>query len=163
MSEIIRLYHGSNVAVREPKIIKSDRKLDFGTGFYLTTSYKQAERWAELTTARRRRGKEIITVFEFNEEVLQKLNVLIFKYADVEWLKYAANNRRNENAEDDYDIVAGPVANDKTAPVIAAFFAGIYDEEETIKRLLPQKLRDQYAFKTVKALKCLTLREVITK
>ena len=37
---------------------------------------------------------------------------------------------------------------DRTAPVPAAYFAEIYDEAETIKRLLPQKLKDQYAFKT---------------
>ena len=40
----MKLYHGSNVAVKQPKIIVSDRRLDFGTGFYLTTSYKQAEK-----------------------------------------------------------------------------------------------------------------------
>ena len=159
----IKLYHGSNVAVREPRIIASDRKLDFGTGFYLTTSYEQAERWAKLTTARRKKGEETITVFYFDETKLAKLNVLIFESANTDWLKYASNNRNNDNAADDYDIVIGPVANDRTAPVLAAYFAGIYDEEETIKRLLPQKLKDQYAFKTVNALCCLDLCEVIVK
>ena len=50
----MKLYHGSNVEVREPKIIESDRKLDFGHGFYLTSSYEQAERWAVLTCRRRK-------------------------------------------------------------------------------------------------------------
>ena len=36
------LYHGSNIEVKEPKIIKSKRLLDFGTGFYLTSDYEQA-------------------------------------------------------------------------------------------------------------------------
>ena len=157
----MKLYHGSNVAVKEPKIIVSDRKLDFGTGFYLTTSYEQAVRWAELTTERRKIGRKTITVFEFDENSMNKLNVLIFYKADEDWLKYAANNRRKENAADDYDIVAGPVANDRTAPVIAAYFSGIYDEAETIKRLLPQRLKDQYAFKTTNALNYLTFCEVI--
>lgn len=40
----MKLYHGNNVEVKEPKIIQSDRRLDFGTGFYMTTSYEQAER-----------------------------------------------------------------------------------------------------------------------
>lgn len=39
----MKLYHGSNVEIKNPKILESDRKLDFGTGFYLTTSYEQAE------------------------------------------------------------------------------------------------------------------------
>lgn len=157
----MKLYHGSNVEVKEPKIIQSDRRLDFGTGFYLTTSYEQAERWAELTTARRGTGQKTITVFEFDESLNNNLNVLFFEQPDKDWLKYAANNRNNENASDNYDIVIGPVANDRTAPVITAYFAGIYDEEETIKRLLPQKLKDQYAFKTSLALDCLNLCEVI--
>lgn len=157
----MKLYHGSNVAVKNPRIIVSDRKLDFGTGFYLTSDYEQAKRWAELTTARRKNGKETITVFEFDKAVLEKLNALIFEEANADWLRYAANNRNNENAADNYDIVVGPVANDRTAPVIAAYFSGIYDEAETIKRLLPQKLKDQYAFKTTNALNYLELCEVI--
>ena len=37
------LYHGSNVEVREPKIIVSNRTLDFGAGFYTTSNKEQAE------------------------------------------------------------------------------------------------------------------------
>lgn len=66
----MKLYHGSNVPVTIPRIIVSDRKLDFGTGFYITSSYGQAERWAELTTARRKIGKETISVYEFDESAL---------------------------------------------------------------------------------------------
>ena len=157
------LYHGSNIEVISPQILASDRKLDFGTGFYLTTSYAQAKRWTQLTTARRKCGKETTTVFEFTESAFEHLNVLCFEEPNADWLKYAANNRINESAFDDHDLVIGPVANDKTAPVIAAYFAGLYDEEETIKRLLPQKLKDQYAFKTAATLEYLTLCEVIQK
>lgn len=32
----MKLYHGSSVVVEKPKILLSDRRLDFGTGFYLT-------------------------------------------------------------------------------------------------------------------------------
>lgn len=32
----MKLYHGSNIVVEKPKIFQSDRRLDFGTGFYLT-------------------------------------------------------------------------------------------------------------------------------
>lgn len=49
----MKLYHGSNVVVKNPQILLSDRRLDFGTGFYLTSSFEQSERWAQLTTARR--------------------------------------------------------------------------------------------------------------
>lgn len=157
----MKLYHGSNIAVTQPKILKSDRKLDFGTGFYLTSSYEQAERWARLTTKRRAEGKQTVTVYEYDEENIFNLNILRFKNASVQWLKFVSGNRNIQNFRDDSDIVIGPVANDRTMPVIRLYFAGIYDEEETIKRLLPQKLRDQYVFKTEKSLRTLRVSEVI--
>ena len=41
------LYHGSTVPVEKPEIRISESFLDFGTGFYTTTSLQQAERWAK--------------------------------------------------------------------------------------------------------------------
>ena len=38
----MKLYHGNNVEVKNPKIINSNRALDFGKGFYLTTSLEKA-------------------------------------------------------------------------------------------------------------------------
>lgn len=45
-----------------------------------------------------------------------------------------------------------PVANYSTLPVIDDYMDGKYDKEEAVKRLLPQKLTDQYAFLTEKAI-----------
>lgn len=42
------LYHGSNVKVEQPKIIVSNRTLDFGAGFYITSDENQAMKWAKL-------------------------------------------------------------------------------------------------------------------
>lgn len=157
----MKLYHGSNVEVVKPKILQSDRKLDFGTGFYLTSSYEQAERWAELTSKRRGEGKKIITVFDFDEDMMYSLAILKFDAPSAEWLKYVSNNRNKNSFSDDFDIVIGPVANDRTMPVIKLYFSGIYNEEETIRRLMPQKLKDQFVFKTENALKSLIMSEVI--
>ena len=46
------LYHGSTVPVEKPEIRISESFLDFGTGFYTTTSLQQAERWARIKTRR---------------------------------------------------------------------------------------------------------------
>ncbi len=61
----------------------------------------------------------------------------------------------------EWDLVIGPVANDQTASVIDLYVDGIFDENDAIKRLLPQKLKDQYTFKTEKALAQLHFTEVI--
>lgn len=149
----MKLYHGSNVVVQNPQIIKSDRRLDFGTGFYLTSDFSQAERWAELTKMRRNNGKPTVSIFELNENALKSLKVLHFQKVDKAWLEYVTANRKNISIQnDDYDVVIGPVANDKTMPVISLYFSGIYDIDETIKRLIPQKLSDQFTFRTEKSL-----------
>ena len=155
------LYHGSNIQVSNPQILKSDRRLDFGKGFYLTSSFEQASRWAELTVKRRGTGKEAVSVFEFDDTFVSDLKILRFTQAQKEWLDYVTLNRKNQVIpNDDYDIVIGPVANDRTMPVISLYFSGIYDIEETIKRLMPQKLCDQYTFRTEKAIKKLKFVEV---
>ena len=157
----MKLYHGSNVAVKDPRILQSDRRLDFGTGFYLTSSYDQAERWAFLTMKRRGAGTPVITVYNFNENTLSSLNVIRFDKPTAEWLKFVSKNRNEKDFVDQSDLVIGPVANDRTMPVIKLYLSGIYDEAETVKRLLPQKLKDQFAFKSDKALQALSLSEVI--
>ena len=58
-----------------------------------------------------------------------------------------------------FDLVIGPVANDSTLPVIDDYIDGRYTKKEAVERLLPQKLTDQYAFLTVKALSALEFRE----
>ena len=39
----MKIYHGSLETVEHPKILQPNRKLDYGEGFYTTTSEKQAE------------------------------------------------------------------------------------------------------------------------
>ena len=156
------LYHGSNLEVKEPKIIKSKRLLDFGTGFYLTTDYEQAKKWALRTTSRREEGTPSITVFSFDENELDKLDVLTFEGANKEWLRYISANRTDKTAEDSYDIVIGPVANDQAIRTVNNYLKGYFDEEIAIQLLLPQNLKEQVVFKTKKALDMLKYNEVKT-
>lgn len=154
------LYHGSNVTVKEPKIIKSKRLLDFGTGFYLTSDFEQAKKWAMRTTKRREVGVPTISVFDFEENKLQEMTVLFFDSANIEWLKYISLNRTDKTAQDTYDIVVGPVANDQAIRTVNNYLKGYFSEEIAIQLLLPQKLKDQYIFKTEKALSKLKFKEV---
>ena len=47
------LYHGSTDLVDKPEIRENDVYLDFGVGFYTTTSFEQAERWAKIKMRRK--------------------------------------------------------------------------------------------------------------
>ncbi|MBQ9042179.1 MAG: DUF3990 domain-containing protein [Eggerthellaceae bacterium] len=159
MSAVI-LYHGSNVEVKEPKVLASNRALDFGAGFYTTSSEGQAKRWATLQARRRRTGKPIVSGYEFNlEEASQVLSIHRFKEADADWLEFVSANRRGSYGGPPHDVVIGPVANDNTMPVINDFMAGVIDEETALILLKPQKLVDQYAFLTDSALRHLTFLE----
>ncbi len=158
---IEKLYHGSNLTVEQPKLLKGQRALDFGSGFYLTSSQQQAAKWARTVTRRNGKGTPAVSVFEFDKNSLAKLRVLIFETANGDWLDYVVKNRRGEGTSDDYDIVIGPVANDSTLPVIDDYMAGVYTKEEAAKRLLPQNLTDQYAFKSITALAIIQFKEVI--
>lgn len=157
----MKLYHGSNVIVKKPKIIESDRALDFGTGFYLTTDFEQAKKWAILTAERRKSGKALISVFEILEQDMKKLSILTFNSANKEWLEFVAKNRKNQIIEEINDIIIGPVANDNTMPVITLYLRGDYNADDAIKRLLTQKLKDQVVFKNEKSLKYLNFEEVV--
>ena len=155
------LYHGSNVEVCEPKLLKNQRELDFGKGFYTTSDLEQASRWAKRTAARLKQSRGAVTVYCIDDDQLNLLSVLSFDEPNEEWLRFVAANRKGTKESDDYDVIFGPVANDQTMPVIDLYLDGMYDEAEAIKRLLPQKLKDQYTFKTEKALNLLNFREVI--
>ncbi len=157
----MKLYHGSNIAVPNPEILEADRKLDFGDGFYLTSSLEQAERWARKTAGRRGNGKPVISVYEFEDAA--DLKIRRFEKANRQWLLFVAAHRDGTAPGDNCDIIIGPVANDQTMPVLKLFFARIYTVSETIRRLLPQTLKDQYTFKTRKALSRLTFVEAIEK
>ncbi len=156
------LYHGSNVEVKEPRLLKIQRKLDFGRGFYTTSDKEQAIRWAKRTARRFHQDCGYVSVYEVDDEALSKLRILRFEKPDEKWLRFVANNRTGQTVPEDWDIIAGPVANDQTAPVIDLFLDGMYDEDEAIKRLLPQKLKDQYTFKTEAAIALLICKEIIS-
>lgn len=130
------LYHGSNVAVYKPRLFKADRRADFGTGFYLTSSLEQASRWARLVAKRRGKGPPLVSILDYDEECAESLRILRFEGATIEWLRFVGANRRGESVEP-YDVVIGPVANDRTMPTLRLYFSGDYTEEEAIKRLLP--------------------------
>ena len=50
----MKIYHGSIDKVEAPEIRESNRTLDYGQGFYTTTSYKQAEDWVKRRMGERK-------------------------------------------------------------------------------------------------------------
>lgn len=168
--EGIRLYHGSYCEVQTPDLSQCRSGKDFGVGFYLTTSKEQAISFTRTTIIRAEQDGRIPTgnnsgyvsefIFNLNNS---SLDILTFESADRDWLHCVAAYRKGRSlsteAWDAYDIVIGKIANDKTNLVITVYLDGAYGEVGSgsadniaISLLEPKKLKDQYCFRTQKAL-----------
>ena len=155
------LYHGSTMAVRKPIVSRGRGKTDFGKGFYTTTSREQAEKWAQIK--RDRMGDEahaIVSVFELDDAVLNNpaYHTRHFYGATAEWLDFVVGNRRGE-VHHNFDLIMGPVANDKLYATITLYENGILDANAAIEQLNTHQLFDQLSFHTTKACKLLSFVE----
>ena len=147
------IYHGSTVLMEKPEILVTNTFLDFGAGFYTTTSYDQAERWARIKMRRENKDTGYVAVYEFDYEAAQKnTNIRRFDSADLEWLLFVVNNRRGIPYAEPIDMHIGPVADDNVYQSIRFFETGILNAQETVKRLKTEVLQDQWTFHTAKML-----------
>ena len=154
------LYHGSTALVEKPEIHKGDVYLDFGIGFYTTTSYEQAERWAKIKMRRKNTDIGYVSIYEFDLEKAEKeLYIRRFESADETWLTFVADNRRGQSVADHADMHIGPVADDNVYQTIRLFETGAYDAEYTVKKLKTEVLHDQWTLHTDKILAYLTFIE----
>jgi len=143
------IYHGSDIAVNEPKILSANRFLDFGEGFYTTSSYEQADRWAQIVAKNRKSEHCIISVYDFNmDKAVKDLKIIKFDNPTPEWLRFVITCRNGRESGYDYDMVMGPVANDNVYASIRLFETGILSEDETIIRLKVEKIYNQILFHT---------------
>lgn len=156
---MVRLYHGSTVAVRKPSLRPGRPNADFGKGFYTTSNYDQAERWAHIKQEREESSRAVVSVFEFDETLLDNadLNIRKFNGADEAWLYFVADCRKSRPHE--YDLVQGPVANDKVFTTVNLFESGVLSAEAAILQLKAYKTYDQLSFHTERVIKALTFVE----
>ena len=146
------LYHGSNIAINSIDLSKSRPNKDFGKAFYLSKERQQAEEMAAFTVDRFG-GSPIVTAFEFDEATLndKHLNVKIFDGYSREWAEFIFDNRDSDSDDNihDFDIVYGPIANDKVGRQMFNYREGYIDIEEFMRRLNYMKgITFQYAFCT---------------
>ena len=146
------LYHGSNVIVDQPKLIRQNRYLDFGFGFYTTTNREQAVNFAQKVTDRRKMGEATLNIYSENEAVaFQECKVLQFDSPDEAWLDFVAANRQGTYQGEKYDLIYGAVANDDVYRTIALYMTGVLDKEQTLSSLKIRKLFNQLVFTTEKS------------
>jgi hypothetical protein len=94
------------------------------------------------------------------------LNVKTFENADDSWLDFVLANRKDVDYEHKFDVVFGPVANDRVYFCLNMLEDGLADRETVIKKLKTYVLADQILFHTPKSLlflEYMTTEEVLCK
>jgi len=158
----MKVFHGSYTKINEIDLSKCEIGKDFGQGFYVTKIKEQAEFWAE------RKGlynktEGVVTEFEFNENAFQyfRLKTLRFGGYDENWLDFVAMNRNTALSQPthDYDIVEGPIADDKIATRIITYLKGKISKQQFLEELKFVKETHQICFCTGRSLQMLSCIE----
>ena len=152
------LYHGTNKAFDTIDLTKSKPNKDFGQGFYLSREYSQAMEMAKTKFDQIKTGFPTVLTYEVDEQQMNQLKVLRFDAYTCEWAQFILMNRRNDtnNPMHDYDIVYGPIANDKVGVQLWKFENQMIDLETFTRNLHRMEgITFQYFFGTERAIKLL--------
>jgi len=155
----MQVFHGSYIEIESVDLSKCQANKDFGRGFYVTKFRNQAEEWAEII------GKVngtvgVVTEFTFYERAFteESLQVLRFSEYNDEWFDFIILNRNLESTEQkhDYDIIEGPVADDKVQRRINRYLEGKITREDFFEQLTKYpEPSHQICFCTVNSLRML--------
>lgn len=174
LSDGLILYHGSYCEVRTPNLEKCAKQKDFGKGFYLTSSKDQAKGFLKTSLLKAEAegilesGQTYGIISTFRLQLNYPLDSYMFQTADSEWLHcIAAHRKKNSFANvvkemENYDVIIGKIADDATNRTLVAYLSGAFGkvgsktaDDFCISQLLPERLKDQYCFRTEKSLECL--------
>jgi hypothetical protein len=151
----MKVYHGSYLKIHTIDLSKCEPHKDFGRGFYVTKFLEQAEIWANRK-GKSKHTKGVITEFTFFEYAFsdKNFNTLRFDAYNDEWLDFVVVNRHLSTPQPShsYDIVEGPVADDKITARIDAYVRGEISRKEFLQELSFEKPSHQLCFCTVKSL-----------
>lgn len=149
------LYHSSNTIVDSPDTKHSREYLDFGRGFYLTSLYEQAVRYAQRF---KRRGQPSwLNTYDFVCDE-NEWNIKRFEAYNKEWLDFVGKCREGIDAGN-YDMVIGGIANDRVIITLDRYFTGEITQDEALGLLRWESPNIQYCIRTDKMLQeCLTYK-----
>jgi len=151
----MKVYHGSYVKIDKIDLSKSKPNKDFGKGFYVTKIRNHAEEWAEII-GEKYETDGFVSEFEFSENDFTKsiCKIKRFDAYNEEWLDFVVKNRdkNSETPAHDYDIVIGPVANDKIQNTLRIYLKGKISKEKFLKMLTHHEETHQICFCTLNSL-----------
>lgn len=148
------LYHGMVSEISQVDVKLGRGRKDFGRGFYMAVSKKQAigmmhKKYREVV--RRSRGKQKDAFLEklyeirLDEKIFPNLRIKVFDQADQEWLDFILMCREEGGVPHDFDMVVGPTADDDTILCLKAYRDGLYGSvgTDSAKRILLNNLETE--------------------
>ncbi|MDR0962437.1 MAG: DUF3990 domain-containing protein [Mediterranea sp.] len=146
----MKLYHASPLIITQPDIYHSREHLDFGKGFYLTSIYEQARKYAMRFLLRQQEAYVNEYLLDDN---LTSFNVKVYDNYNGEWLEYVGKCRKGM-PDEGFDVVEGGIANDRVFNTIDLYFAGTMSKDDALGRLAFERPNHQL---------CILNQDVITK
>lgn len=154
----MKLYHGTNMAFDVIDFQKSKPNKVFGKGFYLSPDYDQALNMAHIKVEQQQTGSPLVIEFEIDVEEMNTLHLLRFEDYSEQWAEFILANRNNNTGKPvhDYDIVIGPIANDRVGLQLWRYESQLIDLPTLVSKLKYMKgVTIQYFFGTERALSLL--------
>jgi len=152
------VYHGGYTLIEEIDLEKCRPYTDFGRGFYVTKYKHHAGNWAKKS-GKRNNTSGCITVFNYLGSSFVDY-ICKMKYFDgytEEWLDFIVKNRNVDSVEQghDFDIIEGPVANDKVQNRLEYYLTGKMQKKDFLKELTYHEETHQICFCTIASLQAL--------
>ena len=155
------LYHGTISQIQTIDVTKGRDNKDFGKGFYMATTKKQAigmmhKKYTEIQNRIKNKYQgriftERLYEIQIDFDYAEKLNIKHFEQADMEWLNFVLTCREQGGTPHNYDLVIGPTAEDNTLICLRAYWQEFYGKVGTeeakeilLKNLEPENLGIQY-------------------
>jgi len=159
----MRVFHGSDVRIENIDLSKSEYFKDFGRGFYVTNIREQAYLRALDVAKRHNSDKPVITEYIYLEAYPVTVGMKLKKFEDVsrEWVEFIILNRNRQisHPAHTFDIVEGPIANDKMVIQIRLYEQGKISIDKLIEKLTYRDPTHQICFCTLASLYALELVE----
>jgi hypothetical protein len=159
---ILQVYHGSYTKIDNIDLSKGQDNRDFGRGFYVTKFRKHAETWAKIIGAKQG-TKGFVTEFKFYERAFTDNTYKTLRFGDYNenWVDFVVLNRdkATQELQHDYDIIEGPVADDKVQNRIEFYLKGKIPKTDFLRELKYHEQTHQICFCTRKSLQMLELTD----
>ena len=154
----MKVYHGSNSRIDTIDLSKSKPQKDFGSGFYVTKFRHHVDNWASII-GEKNNTEGYVTEFEYIESNFIENICKIKRFCgyNEEWLDFIVMNRDKRSPEPahDYDIVEGPVANDKVQNTLRFYLKGKISKEKFLEMLTFHEDTHQICFCTLNSLQAI--------